>query len=68
MHRAQHFQGISRTQVKKVIWTPVAKELLKQTEKFTSERWHDEIVTRFLDRLDETDYPNTEEPGTCSDF
>ena len=54
--------------MKKVIWTPVAKELLKQTEKFISERWHDEIVTRFLDRLDETDYPNTEEPGTCSDF
>lgn len=38
--------------MKKVIWTPVAKESLEQTEEFLAELWSDKVVEEFLDKLD----------------
>ena len=38
--------------MKKVIWTPVAKESLEQTEEFLSELWSDQVFEEFLDKLD----------------
>jgi len=37
--------------MKKVIWTPVAKESLEQTEEFLAELWSDQVVEEFLNKL-----------------
>tara|TARA_R110002072_G_scaffold138552_6_gene281780 strand:- start:1481 stop:1615 length:135 start_codon:yes stop_codon:yes gene_type:complete len=38
--------------MKRVFWTPLAKESLQKTVDFISELWNEEIVEDFLDRLD----------------
>jgi plasmid stabilization system protein ParE len=38
--------------MKRVIWTPIAKESLVHMVEFLSELWEDLIIDEFLDRLD----------------
>jgi plasmid stabilization system protein ParE len=38
--------------MKRVIWTPIAKESLSQVIEFLSQLWSDRIVDEFLDQLD----------------
>ncbi len=38
--------------MKRVFWTPLAKESLQETVDFIGKRWNENIVDDFLDRLD----------------
>ncbi len=38
--------------MKKVLWTPLAKDSLVETAKFISELWNEQVVDDFLSRLD----------------
>lgn len=38
--------------MKKVFWTPIARDSLQEAVDFLSEQWNEEVVDDFLDRLD----------------
>ena len=38
--------------MKKVLWTPIARDSLKETVHFITELWNDEVADAFLSQLD----------------
>jgi len=38
--------------MKNVLWTPIARDSLKETVHFITELWNDEVVEAFLNQLD----------------
>jgi len=36
----------------KVLWTPIARDLLEETVEFITELWNDEVVEAFFNQLD----------------
>lgn len=54
--------------MKKVYWTPLAKESLQKTVDFISELWNEKVVEDFLDRLDHRILQVQQNPELASPF
>ncbi|REL33121.1 type II toxin-antitoxin system RelE/ParE family toxin [Rhodohalobacter sp. SW132] len=52
MHRAHQLPGYSQKALKKVIWTPTARESLRETTNFIGEIWDEHVIDEFLNQLD----------------